>query len=457
MRSTGTVTASPGLLADRVPGVRPGAPAHRPSRPVATVRWGWRAAVCRGLLRLAAPFAMAALPAAHAGEAAIAYQTAEIVVGGTSHPVTLPAGFRLDVLTEDLDGPRLLTFGPNGDLFIGSRSGNVYRLPPPYRQAQVLLRLGGYPHSVAFRAGEILIARTDGVYRAPYRPGQERIRPADVTLLAALPGGGGHNSRTLAIGPDGRVYVSLGISGNCSDQYLGEGYPFEDRRGGVLVLDETGAAPQWRPYAAGLRNPVGFDWHPATGVMYASNNGPDHWGFEQPPEYFARLEAGAFLGMPWFQFDGTAIRRDDCVRSRPPRPQAEVTAPVLTFPARNAPMAVAFVPAGGMIPEFAGDAVVALHGSWATRPHGQSFGDPASRRQPKLIVARFLDGKALRVDDLVTGFQLPDGRRWARPVGVAVGPDGALYFTSDAGANALFRLSPDPASRGTGTAEVERP
>ena len=68
------------------------------------------------------------------------------------------------------------------------------------------------------------------------------------------------------------------------------------------------------------------------------------------------------------------------------------------------------------------------------------MGRASTRRPPKIVVVRFKDGQAVRVDDLVTGFQLPDGKRWARPAGVAVGPDGALYFSSDSDANGLFRL-----------------
>jgi glucose/arabinose dehydrogenase len=363
-------------------------------------------------------------------------------VAGEAREVRIPAGYRLEVLTEALASPRLLTFAPDGDLFIGSRAGRVYRLRPPYREPEVLADFGGYPHSVAFRPGEILIAHSDGLYSAPYAPGRPPLRRAEQRLLAALPdGGGGHTSRTVRVGPDGRIYASLGISGNCSNQYLGDDYPFDDRRGGVLVLDEGGAKPVWRPFASGLRNPVGFDWHPATGVLYASNNGPDHWGFELPPEYFSRLTPGSFHGMPWFQFDGDSLRRDDCIRTPPPRPAGEVQRPVATFPARNAPMAVAFVPKGALEPRLEGDAIVALRGSWGTRPDGGASGDPATRREPKLVRVRFEGGEARGVEDLVTGFQLADGSRWARPVGVALGPDGALYFTSDSGANALFRLS----------------
>ncbi len=377
---------------------------------------------------------------AGAASAPLTYEEQTILVGGTRQVARVPKGYRLELLTDKLDSPRLLTFAGNGDLFIGSKSGKVYRVPPPYTSPEVLVTLDGYPHSVALRRGEMLIARTHGLYRAPYQRGQKSIAPESVTLLARLPGGGGHNSRTVGVGPDGRVYLSLGIHGNCSDQYLGDEYPFDERRGGILVLREEGGQARWEAYGSGLRNPVGFAWHPQTGVMYASNNGPDHLGYEQPPEYFSRVTAGSFHGMPWFQFDGQQLKRDNCVARRPPRPLADVVLPVATFPARNAPMGVAFVPKGAMRKALEFDAVVALHGSWGTKPSGEYLGDSATRRPPKLVAVRFKDGKALRVDDLVTGFQRANGERWARPVGVALGPDGALYFTSDSGTNGLFRL-----------------
>jgi glucose/arabinose dehydrogenase len=374
-----------------------------------------------------------------AGTAMLAYQDQTLTLDGERRTVRVPKGYRLELLSR-MDAPRMLTFAANGDLFAGSKSGKVYRLPPPYTKPEVLVRLDDYPHSVAFRQGEILIAQTDGVYRALYRPGQSAVAPDAVTLLAALPDGGGHDSRTVGVGPDGRVYASLGIQRNCSDQYLGEGYRFEDQRGGVVLLHEVGGKAKWEPFASGLRNPVGFDWQPQTGELYASNNGPDHLGYDQPPEYFSKLTEGSFHGMPWFQFDGKQVIRDDCASSVPPRPIDEVEIPVATFPARNAPLGMAFVPKGAMDASLEFDAVVALHGSWGTKPSGGFMGSAATRRPPKIVMVRFRNGQAMRVDDLVTGFQLPDGERWARPAGVAFGPDGALYFSSDSVINGLFRL-----------------
>ncbi len=375
----------------------------------------------------------------HASTPSIEYQQQIIDLAGQHYSVRLPTGYRLELLSDELDGPRLLSFLPNQELLIGSKSGHLYRFQPPYTQPQVLLKLDDYPHSVAYRDGELFIAQTHGLYKLPYQPGQQSVDVSRLQKVAALPGGG-HSSRTVRVGPDQRIYLSLGISGNCSDEYLHESYAFQNRRGGILVLDEEGSKAQLRTYASGLRNPVGFDWHPQSGVMYASNNGPDHQGFELPPEYFSRIEAGSFHGMPWYQFDGEAVRRDSCISQQPPKPLASVTVPVATFPARNAPMAVSFVPKMAMDSRFSHDAIVALRGSWATRPKGRYFGDQATRRPPKLVVVQFDGNRVQGVIDLLTGFQLENGDRWARPVGVAVAPDGHVYFTSDSGINGLFRL-----------------
>lgn len=393
------------------------------------------------LNRLVAILMLLACPVVNAANSkALAYEDQALQVGGETHVVRIPRGYRLELLTERLDGPRFMTFAGNGDLLIGSRSGKLYRLAPPYTTPDVLAKLDGYPHGVALRDGMIFIARTNGLYRAPYQPGQKSIAEKSVSLVASLPGGSGHSSRSVAIGPDRRIYVSLGIQGNCTDQYIGNGYEFDDRRGGIMVLREQGEKPEWEAFGTGLRNPVGFAWHPQTGVLYASNNGPDHLGFDQPPEYFSRIAPGSFHGMPWFQYDGQRLQRDDCISSTAPRPRTEVVAPVASFPARSAPMGVSFVPKGAMHKALETDAIVAVHGSWATLPSGTALGSKASRRPPKLVVVRFQNGNAVRVDDLVTGFQTPDGKRWARPMGVTIGPDGALYFSSDGGTNGLFRL-----------------
>ncbi len=354
--------------------------------------------------------------------------------------ISVPANYRLDIVNAELRGPRMIEFAPNGDMFIGSGTW-VYLLRPPYDRHFNFLFLGHYPHSVAIRGDEMFIASTSALYKTPYNPMLLHISESALELVAKLPGGFGHSSRTVKVGPDGRVFVSIGISGNCSDEMISANYKFSDRRGGILLLDETQTPPRLVPFSSGLRNPVGFDWHPTSKVMYASNNGPDHLGFDSPPEYFSKITQGSFHGMPWYQYDGSRVLRDPCIDSKPPHPVDEVQLPVATFPARIAPLGVAFVPRGAMDENFQYNAIVALHGSWGTQPDGGFSGDRATRRAPAVVMVRFEEDEAQQVVPVISGFQDENGERWARPAGIAVGPDGALYVTSDGGNfHGLLRL-----------------
>ena len=376
--------------------------------------------------------------AAHAS--LVMYGEQNFEADGRSWRLIMLSGYKLELLAE-MKKPRMMTVTDDDVLLVGSSVGKLYRLKPPYDTVAVAADLDGFPHSVALRDGELFVAMTDGVYRAPYDD-DKLLTDDDFALVAALPGGGGHASRSVAVGPDHRIYLGIGISGNCSDQYIGAGYSFNRQRGGILVLAEKEGQPlQWQPYASGLRNPVGFDWHPSSEVLYVSNNGPDHHGYELPPEYFSRVEAGSFHGMPWFWLGkNNRLLVDDCIDSRPPRRDAQL--PVATFPARSAPMGVAFVPPGSLPPEMVGSAVVAIHGSWATKPRGGYWGDKATRRPPHIALVHFVKEQAAEVFVLIEGFQDATGNRLARPMGIAFTADGTLYFTSDGGAvEGLFRLS----------------
>ncbi len=365
---------------------------------------------------------------------AAAYHTESFTHGNDRWSVSVPGGYELKFLAS-MDSPRMFAFY-EGEMIVGSRSGYIYRLKAPYVHAETLLKTFGSPGSIAFRDGKMLVARTNGLYSVTYRKNR-KMSWTDFSLVAKLPGGWGHTSRTVKVGPDGKIYLSLGISGNCSNQYLDESYSFSKRRGGVLLLDEQAKKAVWKVYSSGLRNPVGMAWHPLSGSLYASNNGPDHHGYEQPPEYFSRLTAGSFHGMPWFQFNGERLVRDGCVSAPPPRD--DVSTPVATFPARNAPMGVAFIPAS-FSAAWRNNAVVALHGSWATLPDGGVNGEDASRRPPWIARVE-LGTEPAKVFPLLEGFQNKDGKRLARPMGIDFAPDGSLYFTSDGGAfTGLFRL-----------------
>lgn len=348
--------------------------------------------------------------------------------------LTAAAPLQLEQLAS-LRQPRLITLGPANELLIGSRGGELYRLMPPYRRAELLATLPGYPHHALVRGDQIYVATTAAVLRGPYASDQplqlDQLKP-----WLSLPGGGGHTSRTLAIDSAKRLYVALGITGNCSDQYLHPSYPFNEQRGGIALIDETGPTPQLSPFVTGLRNPVGAIWHGDT--LYASNNGPDHLGFELPREILIKTRGPAFYGAPWYYHlhtnnGGWQVLPDSCISSRPPQPLSQVALPFASVDARNAPMAVAVASSNALPGVATGELVMALRGSWAT----STPRDDSSRRPPKLVK---VDSNGV-VSDLLSGFQAADGSRWARPVGLLFAPDGSLLFTVDEGAEGLYRLS----------------
>ncbi len=369
---------------------------------------------------------------------ALTLRTQTLTVNGYTVQLRVPEGIRVDFIAP-LNGPRFLTLGPGNELLVGSRGTDVYRLKWPYLSPETLINLTGRNHSVAYRNGEIFVAETGGLYSAPYSGPLTTLQPGDFSLVTSLPSQtGGHWSRTVIVGPDLQLYVGIGISGNCSDEYLDNSYPFERRRGGVYVLNESGANPVLNPYSSGLRNPIGLAFDPGTGILYATNAGSDNLGFELPPEVFTPLSQGSYHGMPWFQYYNGAFRSGQCATTAPPRPASEATPPPVTFDARSTPEGVTFITSTVLGSEFINNALVAIHGSWAVPPGGNN----ALRRPPKIAMVGFSGGTPTSVTDIVTGFQRPDGSRFARPCGIIMGPEGNVYFTSDAGeVTGLFRLT----------------
>lgn len=299
-------------------------------------------------------------------------------VSALGHQIQLqvPTGMRVEFVTA-LYKPRFIEKGPGGELLIGSRpngsSSTIYRVPYPYQNAQNLVTLGGYIHSTAYRQGILYAAETGALLQASYGGASSQLSSTDFSQVMPLPSDtGGHSSRTVIAGPNGNLYISLGISGNCSDEYMNYSN-FELRRGGVFVL---GSGNTLQTYSSGLRNPIGLAFHPQTGELFATNAGSDNLGFDNPPEVLARLSGGSFHGMPWFQYYDGAFRRQDCISTSPPRPSSQAVVPAATFLARSTPEGITFLAGSVLGVQYDTSAAVAIHGSWAR----SSGGGPETRR-----------------------------------------------------------------------------
>lgn len=235
-------------------------------------------------------------------------------------------------------------------------------------------------------------------------------------LIKDLPDGGQHPNRTIAFGPDGLLYVSVGST--CND--CNESNPES-----ATMLQVTPDGSKRKIFARGLRNTIGFDWHPQTKNMWGADNGTDWRGDEIPPEELNKIMDSAHYGWPLIFAD----RQVDLTREDPPgstkQEFAQKTEPsVLTFPAHSAPINLLFLnKANGFPQDYKDDALITLHGSWnKTNPDGY-----------KIQRIRFEGGNPAGTEDFLTGFFNKETRsRFGRPAGLAVSSKGVVYVSDDA-------------------------
>lgn len=329
--------------------------------------------------------------------------------------VRLPPGFRIDVFARDLGRPRFLVADPRGTLLVSvPRSGQILALPDTDgdgRAEQPIPVIEGLdlPHGLAFHEGVLYVAETGRVIRVRYDPASRRAVGTPEVVVSTLPARGGHWTRTIAFGPDGRLYVSVGSSCNvCEEQ--------DPRRAAITRYNADGSGEA--RFATGLRNAVGLAFRPGTGELWATVNGRDWLGDDRPPELLTRVEAGGFYGWPYCIWEGERAVPDPDLGS--PERCRNVARPSLLYQAHSAPLGLAFYTGSQFPAEYRGNLFIALHGSWnRSAPTGY-----------KVIRVRF-DGSGPTAEDFATGW-LAGSRVRGRPVDIAVGPDGSLFVSDDA-------------------------
>ena len=367
--------------------------------------------------RVALTAIVAAMLAAISGQA----QTPAAPVAPLGDLVIRP-GFRISVFASGLIGARLMTVSPEGVLLVARRrTHEVVALPDKNKdgvaEPEVILTGLTNAHSLAFRDGYLYIATTPAIMRVRWQNGAPDGTPAAfVDLPTSTPAV--HTSRTINFGPDGRLYVSIGSS--CD--VCVEGDP---RRTTIQVYDADGKG---RPFATGLRNANGFDFEPATGRLWAGDNGQDGLGADFPPDEINLVEEGKHYGFPFF-----------IANNRPnPTPVTESmpaslspVAPALELPAHVASTDLRFYTGTQFPAAYRNAMFLAMHGSTAVPP----------KVGYKVIRVRMKDGRPDGFEDFVTGW-LKDDVVSGRPAGLMTGADGALYISDD-NKGFIYRVSYD--------------
>lgn len=347
-------------------------------------------------------------------------------------PLRVPPGFRIEVAADGLGRVRALAFAPDGRLFASKPgSGEVLTLADSDGDGSLDRRivfasgLDG-PFGLAFdAAGALYVAENERLLRFP---GAATVsRAGEPEVVTDLVGGGGHTTRSVVVAPSGRLFVAAGSSCNvCLER--------DRRRAAVVEVDpETG---RWALFAEGLRNTVGLAIHPRTGELWGADNGRDWLGDDLPPEEINVIRRGRHYGWPYCWGDRVPDR--EALRDRAPAlPAPDFCAstepPAVTIQAHSAPLGLAFYTGSRFPAAYRGDLFVTLHGSW-------NRSVPTGYKVVRVRVGD--DGRPegpTAVEDFATGW-LADGRVRGRPVGIAAGPDGALYVSDDQGGR-IYRIT----------------
>jgi len=339
----------------------------------------------------------------------------------TLDALKLPPGFRITVFSDATPGARSLARGANGTVFVGTKSdGKVYGLVDAdsdgrAETAYVIARDLDGANGIAFRDGDLYVAEHERLLRFDEIETRLADPPEPVVVFDGFPAEKHHGWRYLGFGPDGLLYVGIGAPCNVCERD-------DPIFATVARMRVDGSKPE--VYASGVRNTVGFDWHPETGELWFTDNGRDHLGDDRPPdELNVATAAGQHFGFPFCHGGDLADPKFD------ERPCSDFRAPARKLGPHVAALGMRFYTATAFPPPYRGAVFIAEHGSWnRSTPIGY-----------RVTVVRFEDGKPVSYEPFVEGW-LADGDAWGRPVDVLVMPDGAL-LVSDDGAGVVYRIT----------------
>ncbi len=341
----------------------------------------------------------------------------------TTYPLKVPDNFKIEIFAKNLAGARVIEIAP-GKMYVSQTSqGRVSALTVGNDgkvQSQTV-EISGLrnPHGLAIDPQDpnvLFVAAENQIIR-------HEISSKKDTKIADLPtSGGGHYTRTIKFGPDGRMYVSIGSSCNvCREN--------DPRRAAIYTLNKDGS--DFKSFAIGLRNTVFFTWSEVDGSMWGNDMGRDLLGDNIPPEEINILAEGKNYGWPICY--GNNIHDDNFDKNvyiRNPCMEPFETPPHIEMQAHSAPLGLDFVPEEGWPEDMWYDLIVAFHGSW-------------NRAEPtgyKLVRIKLDDkGNYQGMEDFISGW-LSNAGALGRPVDVLIQPGGTMYVSDDK-AGVIYKIT----------------
>jgi hypothetical protein len=334
--------------------------------------------------------------------------------------IKLPPGFRIEVWAA-LDSPRAMTLGRNNTVYVGSAgAGKVYALKYDdiRRATEVSTLLQGIelPIGVAYRDGALFVSAVDRILRLDDVDRRLKDPPEPAVVFAAFPRERHHGSKFIAFGPDGKLYAPVGAPCNICD-------PNRDRYANIMRMNADGSDAE--VFARGVRNTVGFDWHPRTRELWFTDNGRDWLGDDSPPCELNRApRAGMHFGYPYCH--GSRVSDPEYGSKRACR---EFTPPVQSLGPHVAPLGMRFYTGTMFPPEYRNQIFIAEHGSW----------NRSKKIGYRVTLVRLKGNRAVSYQPFAEGW-LDNEVVSGRPADVLVLPDGSLLISDDL-ANVIYRVS----------------
>lgn len=328
----------------------------------------------------------------------------------------LPKGFHIELLISNLKGARSMTLGSRGTLFVGTRDSKVYAITPQKKVYTIAEKLNE-PNGVAFKDGALYVGEINRIIK--FEKIEENLEkpPAFKIINDTYPSDQHHGWKFIAFGPDQKLYVPVGAPCNVCE--------VKDPYAGITRLQSDGSHKEI--FARGVRNTVGFDWHPITHELWFTDNGRDMLGDDLPPDELNRApKLGLNFGFPFCHggeiLDPEFGQNKNC---------ADFTAPEQKLGAHVAALGMRFYTGHQFPEEYRNQIFVAEHGSWnRSTPIGYRIE----------LVKLGSNGHAISSEIFAQGWLAKDGKPTGRPVDVLVAPDGALLVSDDF-ANCIYRIS----------------
>jgi len=348
-----------------------------------------------------------------------------------------PAGFKVELYEAGLDNPRTLRTAPNGDIFLTETEPGRIRMfrgiTADGKPEQSAIFISGLkqPYGLAFYPPGpdpqwLYVGSQAEVVRFPYRNGDLKARGSPQHIADLPTSWFGHTTRSVEFSRDGkRMFVAVGSGSNVDDP---DTHPGERNRADILVCNPESCV--LRVYSYGIRNAGGgIAVNPQTGELWCSVNERDGLGDNLVPDYITHVQEGGFYGWPWWYM---GEHQDPRHQGKHPELKDKVIVPDVLLQPHIASLEFTFYQGQQFPAEYKGDIFASEHGSW----------NKAVRVGYEVIrVPLHQTGHASgEYEDFLTGFVLPDGKVWGRPVGITVASDGSLLVSDDA-SNSVWRVS----------------